>query len=95
MTDFTRDALDQAQQLTPFGVELGLHDGDGCELLIGKHARIACSDGCKRYTLSLDGMPGYSYPFPTLDAAVRSASTIECVFASLREGSNLSMAVPA
>lgn len=90
MTQFTRDTLELAQSFIPLPVEIVTHDEDGCVLAIGTYARIDCPEGFGRpYRLSLDPMPGYSWPFANLESACHAAYLLESSFRTVRDASTL------
>lgn len=91
MTWYTRETLTAAQSYIPINVEVATYDNDGCTLNIGTYCRVECPENVGvPFTLSLEPMHGYSWPFETLEQACCSAYLMESAFSTIREASKLS-----
>lgn len=91
--DQAREMLEVAASFIPTYTEIATWDGDGCVLNVGNFARIDCPyAGGRPFTVSLEPMPGYSWPFYSLESASHAAQLFEATFGTIREASKISMA---
>ena len=75
LSDFAQETLDLAQSLTAHKVEIGLHDGDWCELFIGDYSTVEIFNASARCTTLEAG--AHTWRFGNIEAAIQAADKYE------------------
>lgn len=88
LSDFAQETLDLAQSMTTHRVEIGLHDGDWCEVFIGDYSTVEIFNAPARDTNLEAGV--HTWRFGNVTAAIQAADAYETVMFAIAEAAKAS-----